>query len=206
MPRAQNAHAMVNAAFLFEFESSDAKKSVKSCQICYGGINPSFIHAEMTEKLLNGTDDLYTNENLEKAIKSLRSEIQPDTVLPDPSAEYRQNLAIALFYRFMLNTSPPDNINDHYKSGCIGLERELSSGIQTYQSNEKTYPLTQPALKYEGLIQCSGEAEYVNDLFSAHQPHNELWAAFVPATAVHSKIVQIDATKALVKIFHFTKN
>lgn len=199
MPRAQNAHALVNAAFCFEFETNDTKRSVKSCRICYGGINPNFIHAEATEKLLTGVDDLYTNEILEKAIKSLQSEIVPDSNLLDPSVEYRRNLAIALFYRFILTTAPADKIDSKYSSGGMGLDRPLSSGSQTYQSNEKTYPLTKPALKYEGLIQCSGEAEYVNDMFSHLGVENELWAAFVPATQVHSKIVSIDATKALVR-------
>lgn len=201
MPRAQNAHALVNAAFLFEFETTDMKKSVKSCRICYGGINPKFIHAEATERILAGVDDLCTNECLEKAIKTLQNEIVPDSVLMDPPAEYRKSLAIALFYRFVLNMSPLDRIKSEYSSGSAGLERPLSSGSQTYQSNEKTYPLTQPVTKYEGLIQCAGEAEYVNDMFSAQTVENELWAAFVPATQVHSKVVSIDASKALVR-FH----
>lgn len=198
MPRAQNAHALVNAAFLFEFDAIDGKKAVKSCRICYGGINPKFIHAEATEKLLTGVDDLYTEENLEKAIKSLQSEIEPDSILPDAPADYRRNLAISLFYRFFLATAPADRIKSEYVSGGMGLERPLSSGIQTYQEDEKQFPLTQAIPKYEGLIQCSGEAEYVNDAFSGLTVDQELWAAFVSATEVHSKIVSIDASKVLV--------
>lgn len=203
MPRAQNAHALVNAAFLFEFE----QKTVKSCRICYGGINPTFIHAEATEKLLTGVNDLYSNEYLAKAMKSLQNELIPDSVLTDASAEYRKNLAMALFYRFLLATAPSEVIQSQYASGGWPLERALSSGSQIFQSNEKTYPLTQPTLKYEGLIQCAGEAEYVNDMFSnASNADEELWAAFVPATQVHSKIVQIDATAALVSINLKTKS
>ncbi|XP_055326065.1 uncharacterized protein LOC129579905, partial [Sitodiplosis mosellana] len=86
MPRTQNAHAMVNAAFLLEFETKDGKSAVKSCRICYGGINPKFVHAEATEKLLTGIDDFYTEEVLQEAIKSLQNEVQPDSVLPDPPA------------------------------------------------------------------------------------------------------------------------
>lgn len=212
MPRAQNAHALVNAAFLFEFEQIDGKKTIKSCRICYGGINPKFIHAEVTENLLIGVVDFYTNECLSKAIKSLQNELVPDSILPDAPAEYRQNLALALFYRFVLATAPSDQIQSAYASGQWPLERTLSSGSQTFQSNEKTYPLTQPALKYEGLIQCSGEAEYINDMFgNVPNADQELWAAFVPATQVHAKIVQIDASKALVStksicLFFFSTN
>lgn len=201
MPRAQNAHALVNAAFLFEFDQSDAKKTIKSCRICYGGINPKFMHAEATENLLIGVNDFYTNEYLSKAMKSLQNELIPDSTLTDAPAEYRKNLALALFYRYILATAPSDQIQSQYASGGWALERALSSGSQIFQTNEKTYPLTQPALKYEGLIQCTGEAEYINDMFSnTSNADQELWAAFVPATQVHSKIVRIDATKALVSL------
>lgn len=204
MQRTQNAHAMVNAGFLFELETKDGKSAVKSCRICYGGINPKFMHAEATENLLTGIDDLFTEDILQKVIKSLQNEVQPDSILPDPPADYRQSLAIALFYRFFLNTMPADKVKNEYISGSTGLERPVSSGIQTYESDEKSYPLTQPVPKYEGLIQCSGEAEYVNDMFSGLTVDKELWAAFVPATQVHSKIVQIDPSKALViYIFDF---
>lgn len=198
MSRAQNAHAIVNAAFLFEFGSNDGKMEVKSCRICYGGINPQFIHAEETEKLLTGVNDFHTNDILQKAIKSLQSEIDSDSVLPDPPADYRNNLAIALFYRFFLSTAPEDKVKSEYMCGRIGLERPLSTGIQTFESDEKSYPLTQPLTKYEGLIQCSGEAEYINDMFSGLTVDQELWAAFVPSIEVNSKIVSIDASNALV--------
>lgn len=196
MPRSQNAHAMINAAFLFEF---DKEMAVTSCRICYGGVTPNFIHAEATEKLLIGVKDLFTNEVLQKVIKSLKNEIQPDSVLPDPSPEYRQSLAIGLFYRFLLANSPSERIDDRFKSGAISLERPLSSGSQAFESDEKLYPLTQAVPKYDGLIQVAGEAQYANDHFSSFRFDQELWAAYVPCTNVHSKMVSIDAGKALVR-------
>lgn len=207
MIRAQNAHAIVNAAFLFEFDKIGVKHSVQSCRICYGGINPKFVHAETTEHLLTGVNDFYTNQILKNAIESLQKEIIPIEAPPEASAEYRKNLAISLFYRFVLATSPPERIKQPYVSGRIGLERPLSKGSQTFQTNGKIYPITQPTLKYEGLIQCAGEAEYINDKFSGNSTvENELWAAFVPATQVHAKIVRIDATKALVNKSNSKKN
>lgn len=190
---------MVNAAFLLEFETSGVKRSVKSCRICYGGINPKFIHDEETEKLLIGVDDLYTNESIQRVVESLERELNPDAILLDPSPVYRKHLAIALFYRFCLNTVPATKkIRYEYRSGANAIERPLSSGIQSFETIENLWPITEPVLKNEGLIQCAGEAKYSNDMFSHSLVEEELWAAFVQTTEFHEEITKIDPSKALV--------
>lgn len=191
MPRAQNAHAYVNAAFLLKFNGD----SVESARICFGGIDPSFVHASNTEKILQGKK-FYTDETLQSAFSSLNNELKPDWVLPDASPEYRRNLAISLFYKFALNTAPSDKIKPEHKTGGDILERPLSSGMQMFDTYKDKYPLTQPVPKYEGLIQVSGEAQYPNDI---PERDNDLWAAFVPATKVRAKIGKIDASDALVR-------
>lgn len=190
-PRAQNAHAFVNAGFLVEF--NDAKNKVISARLCYGGIDPNFTHAFQTENLLIGKD-LYTNETLQLALKSLKREINPDWILPDTSDDFRRNLAVSLFYKFVLSTAQQDKVNRKYRSGAIVAERPISSGKQTFDTYQDKWPLTEPITKVEALVQCSGEAVYTNDF--SYFP-GELWAAFVPGTKVHARIAQIDATEAL---------
>lgn len=190
MPRAQNSHAYVNAGFLFNINNG----IVNSARLCFGGISPEFVHADKTEKLLVGKK-IYDNETLQKALHSLTAEMSPDWVLPDASPEYRKNLAAALFYKFVLNTCPTKQINEKYVSGGAILDRAISSGTQSFDTFKDRYPLTEKVPKYEGLIQCSGELQYVNDI----KPVNgELWAAFVQATEIHSFVDSIDPTDALV--------
>jgi xanthine dehydrogenase/oxidase len=43
MPRAQNAHAYVNAGFLFKLNKPSKGKVLKKPTIVYGGINPYFV-------------------------------------------------------------------------------------------------------------------------------------------------------------------
>jgi xanthine dehydrogenase/oxidase len=43
MPRAQNAHAYVNAGFLFKLNKTAKGKVMKKPTIVYGGINPYFV-------------------------------------------------------------------------------------------------------------------------------------------------------------------
>ncbi|XP_055372025.1 uncharacterized protein LOC129606005 [Condylostylus longicornis] len=190
MPRAQNAHASVNAAFLVSLNEHQA---VNSIRICFGGINSKFDRALSLETELIGLK-LYEPETLAKSVQILESSLSPCNSLPDPSPQYRKKLAIGLFYKFLLNICPSNKIKSELKSGGSILTRGLSSGIQTFDTHKDKWPLTQPIQKVEGLVQCSGEAQYFNDI--PHQP-DELWAAFVQAKVVHSKIEKIDATAAM---------
>lgn len=191
MPRGLNALAYVNAGFLIELNNSLVKKA----SVCFGGINAQFVHATNTEELLQGKD-LYNNETLQAALTSLSDEIKPDWVLPAASSIYRKELALALFYRFILETCPKGTVSDKYKSGAVPIQRSLSTGISTFNTDKNMWPITEPVLKYEGLVQCSGEAKYINDI---PPMENELWAAFVTAKKVNAKISHIDASEALVR-------
>ncbi|XP_055686789.1 uncharacterized protein LOC129792085 isoform X2 [Lutzomyia longipalpis] len=190
-PRAQNAHAYVNAGFLFEFSS--ARDKIQSARICYGGINPKFVRASAAEKLLVGSDP-FTNDTLKKVIDSLKDELKCDAVMPDAAPEFRQKLAIGLFYKAILGMAPEGKVRKEFKSGGSVIDRPLSSGKQTFDTYKGNWPLTQPVEKLEATIQCSGEIKYTNDF---PKMPNELWAAFVHATEVQSVIKDVDPQDAL---------
>lgn len=69
MPRAQNAHAYVNAGFLLEL---DGNSMVKSARICFGGIRPDFIHATDIEQLMVGHSP-YESNLVEQTFNKLES-------------------------------------------------------------------------------------------------------------------------------------
>lgn len=94
MPRAQNAHAMVNAGFLMKVNTN----LVEECRIVYGGINPKFIRARATESLLKGKR-LYENATMQRVYRTLDQELIANYSPPEPKPEYRKNLAISLFYK-----------------------------------------------------------------------------------------------------------
>ena len=99
MPRAQNTHANVNAGFLFQFNING---TLDSATIVYGNINPTFTHATATETLLAGKD-LFDDNVLQQALTSLSSELICDVIPPDPSPDYRKQLAMALFYKVSID-------------------------------------------------------------------------------------------------------
>lgn len=151
------------------------------------------MHVEQLETYLVGKN-LYQNEVLEESLKILNDQLHPDNELLDAAPEYRRNLAISLFYKFVLGTAPVGKVSTAFKSGADLLKREISSGTQEFDRLENKWPVSKRVVKVEANIQCTGEALYTNDF----QPQlNELYAAFVLATKVHGKILTIDPSKAL---------
>ncbi|XP_066997187.2 xanthine dehydrogenase [Anabrus simplex] len=192
MPRAQNAHAYVNAGFLFKLDPKMEGEIIGRPNILFGGINPNFLHAVNTENALTGKS-LFHEDMLKTALKSLDGELKPDHVLPDASPEYRKGLAKALFYKYFLSLAS-HKAKERNRSGGTMLVRPVSSGKQDYQTDKTEWPLNQPIPKVEALVQCSGEAKYVNDTPTIP---GELFAAFVLTTVAQGNIVKINPTEAL---------
>ncbi|CAD6992152.1 unnamed protein product [Ceratitis capitata] len=191
MPRAQNSHAYVNAAFLLNISLPAGK--VISARICFGGINPDFIHAKAIESAL--VDQyLFDKNTISNIFENLKSQLEPNAILPDASPEYRLNLAGGLLYKTLLRIAPNDSVKEEYKSGGNLLYRPLSCGMQSFDTIEKNYPVTQAVQKIEAMIQCSGEATYMNDVITTS---NSIFCAFVNATKVGANIEQVDASDIL---------
>ncbi|KAJ8719472.1 hypothetical protein PYW08_011647 [Mythimna loreyi] len=191
MPRSQNAHAVVNAGFLFKFKTNS--KFLETATIVYGSISAKFVHAAKTEAVLAGKDP-FTNETLQLALKSLSDEILPEEAPPEPSADFRKMLAISLYYKAILSLCPDDRIDPKLKSGGNAIKRHTSHGTQVYDTDKSVWPLNQPVPKLEALVQCSGEAIFANDL--PKQP-NEVYAAFVTADVRPGSIIDdFDTTEA----------
>ncbi|GLV34521.1 Aldehyde oxidase 3, partial [Carabus blaptoides fortunei] len=86
-------------------------------------------------------------------------------------------------------------MNAKFESGGTRLKRALSKGTQIYQTKTEQYPLTQPINKLEAIIQCSGEAQYLND---TPPIPGELFGAFVLAEAKPlSTVRNVDTSEAL---------
>ena len=81
------------------------------------------------------------------------------------------------------------------QSGAYGCIRGLSSGSQTYETDESLYPVNKPVEKYEGRLQCTGEAIYSGDVPILP---NELHAAFVYSTMANCELDTVDTSEAMV--------
>ncbi|XP_049874984.1 uncharacterized protein LOC126373065 [Pectinophora gossypiella] len=193
MPRAQSAHAIVNAGFLYKF--SRFNNLIAEGRIVYGGLSATFVRAVRTELLLVGKN-LFTNNTIQDAIKSLKTELIVPENPPEPSAAYRKQLAINLFYKGVLTLCPPERISSRLRSGAdrVRESRPSSDGRQIFDTNPTLWPVNQPVKKLEALIQCSGEAPYSEDLPALP---NEVFATFVLSTVPTGTIVTMNPSKAL---------
>ncbi|XP_031786447.1 indole-3-acetaldehyde oxidase-like [Nasonia vitripennis] len=182
MSRAQNAHAIVNAGFLFQLNKKT--QVFERPNIIFGGVSAKFMHASKTEQYLEGKA-LLTSNSLRKALNILGSELKPELILPEASPEYRTKLA-----QFVLSLKP-DKIDARIRSGGTMLKRPISSGKTDYNVDKSLWPVNKPI---EAYYQTSGEAEYIDDI-----PHrdDEVLCASVLAPAT-GPIDRIDASEALV--------
>lgn len=94
MPRAQNVHAYVNAGFWYNLNG----QLITSATVVFGNINPKFVRATKTEQFLVGKNP-FDNATLQQAFTILAKELIPDVRPPEPTPEYRKQLALSLFYK-----------------------------------------------------------------------------------------------------------
>ncbi|CAF4846895.1 unnamed protein product [Pieris macdunnoughi] len=194
IPRSQNAIAQVHAAFLYELDPVQ-EQTVISARLVFGGLSGPFTHAYSTENYLKG-QKLFENHVLQSALSILNDEIVVEEIKGMQKPEFRKKAALGLFYKGLLAIIPPELLNPRYLSGAIDLRknRPLSKGKEVYDTNPILWPLNEPMPKVEALIQCSGEAIYVNDVETMQK---EVYCAFVTAKIFSGDIEHIDPAPAL---------
>ncbi|XP_072438458.1 xanthine dehydrogenase-like [Chiloscyllium punctatum] len=193
MPQTQNSQSYVCAAFRVQLKPWFGIKSVESISMIYGGISDNFIHASNTEKYLQGKD-ITSDETLQGALAILAKEVIPDDSDPLVArAEYRQSLALGLFYKFFLFLLGERYVSPYNRSAIYSLNRPISSGKQTFSSKPEDYPLTEPMPKLGAYKQTTGELLYINDIFPRH---NELFSAFCLSKVGNATISHIDISVA----------
>ncbi|XP_038212491.1 xanthine dehydrogenase/oxidase-like [Zerene cesonia] len=192
MPRSQNSHAAVNAGFFFKFQKNS--RILDNITMVFGGISSQFTHAIQTETILKEKDP-FTDEVLQRALKTLYDEMIVEAAPTEPSQTYRKLLAVSLFYKSILHLCPDDKLNPRNKSGAEIIKRVISQGTQMYETDKTVWPLNQPIPKLEALLQCSGEAVFANDLT---KQNDEVYGAFVTADVSPGSIIKkCDAIDAL---------
>ena len=192
MPRSSNAHAYVNAGFLALVDKEDKYRITQTPTIVFGGISKDFIHATRTEDFLKGCS-MADHNMFKEAINILAQELKPSSDPSLTSVDYRRQLAMGLFYKFFLHVLG-ETASEDVRSGAVDLERGLTSGTQSFETDSALYPVSQPVEKVEAKWQTAGEAEFVADI---PEKKGELHATFVLSSLANATVVNINTTRAL---------
>ncbi|XP_067656038.1 uncharacterized protein [Haliotis asinina] len=191
-PRRQNAHAYVTAGFRMQLDRNNNFMVKTKPSLVYGGINKTLVHASKTETFLQGKQ-LGNASILKTALSRLSSELTPDGTAGLSSTTYRKNLAISLFYKYVLGMCG-EKAAARFQSGGTNLIRPLSSGTRTFDTRKDEYPLTQPMVKADAALQTSGRVQYVGDIPPVP---NEVCASFVISTVGNAEIDTVDTSVAM---------
>ncbi|CAL8110869.1 unnamed protein product [Orchesella dallaii] len=189
--RYQNSYADVNAAFLFNIDKTNGFTVSTKPSICYGGVNPSFVHAKATEEHFIGKQ---MKDALPGALQTLTRETVPNLSPPLTSPEHRLGLAQSLLYKFVLGVIR-QSVQPRLRTGADDVDRGLNIGTQTFDTDKSKWPLYQPIPKLESFPQVSGEAEFINDIQSKF---NELFGVFVLSNVAKATISKIDTSHAMI--------
>jgi xanthine dehydrogenase/oxidase len=132
---------------------------------------------------------------------------------------FRNHLCKALFYKFVL-FSAGSLVLPKLRSGAEEIKREVSKGQQNYDTDPDLYPINKPIRKLESAAQCTGEAEFIDDIPKVRKSYShvsypvqhflnlifpqklqspgELTAVFVLSTVANCEIVSVDVDAAKV--------
>ena len=88
-----------------------------------------------------------------------------------------------------------DSASPGVQSGANNIARGLSSGQQSYDTDEGMWPVSQPKEKVEGRWQTAGEIVFTGDI---PVKQGELHAAFVLSSQANCDVESCDPSDALV--------
>lgn len=183
--REVNAHSIVNACTALTFGDGAA---VDQAALVFGGIAPYPWHAAATEAALRGQTLALDQLPALSAVleQEVRAELQlwaarmhglPSEGFTD---EYRVQLALAFFYKAVVNALPRRGVDvppQIASSGEITWGKwPVSDGRQHYATQDFKRPVAQPYIKITAMYQASGQLHYTQELAA---PPRTLNAAFV---------------------------
>jgi xanthine dehydrogenase/oxidase len=186
--------AIVNACLRVALDDS---LKVKDANLVFGGMAPITIQAKSATEYLVGKA-FVDPQTLEGVMNALEKDFNLPFGVPGGMATYRKSLALGFFYRFyqevLINIEATSTTAD--KEAIGEIERQISTGQKDHSAataySQKVLGKANPHLA--ALKQCTGEAQYIDDM---PVQKNELYGCLVLSTKAHAKLLNVDASPAL---------
>ena len=186
--------AIVNAALRVSLNDSHV---VEAVDMIYGGMAATTIAAKASMAYLRGKKwtDLKT---LEGTMNALETDFDLRFGVPGGMATYRKSLAFGFFYRFYHEVLSDLKVEDLKIDEDVRgeIERGISFGKKDHDAT-RAYEqriLGKPNPHVAALKQCTGEAQYTDDI---PVQKNELYGVMVLSSKAHAKILKVDESPAM---------
>ena len=186
--------AIVNAALRVSLSEHHV---VENVDLVYGGMAATTIAAREAVSYLKGK--IWTDPaTLEGVMNALENDFDLRFGVPGGMATYRKSLAFGFFYRFYHEVLSDLGVNasgiDQDVRGEI--ERAISTGKKDHEATQayEQRILGKPNPHVAALKQCTGEAQYTDDI---PVQKNELYGVMVLSSKAHAKILKVDFEAAM---------
>lgn len=182
--------AIVTAAFRVRLDSDGR---VEDASIVFGGMAPMTRDSPNTQSALLGKP-WFHSETLDAALTALTQDYDLPYSVPGGMADYRKTLALSLFFRFWHEAAAEFGFGDVDQQIVEEIHREISSGTRDDYNPYEQRVVGRQVPHLSALKQCTGEAEYIDDM---PKQSSELFGGLVMSTKAHAKILSIDWNIAL---------
>ena len=167
--------------------------------IVFGGISKfGYVRATATEVFLKGKN-ISSPIVLEGAIQTLTNDLAT-TALMQQSKNNEMSLpakmAMGLFFRAYLRLLPTSLLPAMLRTAAYPPLKPPPSGVVSYDSCPKEYPVSEALVKFSAALQTSGEAKYTDD-FTASIAGGCVHVSHVLAEYANARIQSMDWSAAL---------
>lgn len=182
--------AIVTAAFRVRLDDGGMVEDVR---IVYGGMAPMTKESPKTQSALVGKP-WFHSETLDSALNALLEDYDLPYGVPGGMADYRKTLTLSLFFRFWHESTAEFGLGDVDKEIINEIHRGISSGWRDDHNPYEKRVVGKQIAHLSALKQCTGEAEYVDDM---PRLDRELFGGLVLSAKAHAEILSVDWQPAL---------
>lgn len=182
--------AIVTAAFRVRL---DGNNKVEQVSIVYGGMAPTTRESPKTQDALRGKQ-WFHSETLDIALSALLEDYNLRFGVPGGMADYRKTLTLSLFFRFWHESAAEFGLGNVDTEVVDEIHRAISTGTRDDVNPYEQRIVGKQIAHLSSLKQCTGEAEYIDDMPNFE---NQLFGGLVLSAKAHAKLISVDWEPAL---------
>ncbi|KAF2252870.1 hypothetical protein BU26DRAFT_420424 [Trematosphaeria pertusa] len=182
--------AIVTAAFRVRL---DPEGLVEDVSLVYGGMAPTTKESLKTQEALRGRP-WFSSETLDIALVALLQDYDLSFSVPGGMADYRKTLTLSLFFRFWHESAAELGLGDVDEEVANEIHRAISTGSRDDYNPYEQRIVGKQIAHLSALKQCTGEAEYIDDM---PRQDRELFGGLVLSLKAHAKLISVDFEPAL---------